>query len=109
MTERFFFPVPSELDRREILEIHLQGRGEFDLDALAVASDRLVGREIEQAIGEALCEAFDSGVLTSSILEEALRAKPRLMDLSEEVEALTHWCTSTGVHGGLRARMASEA
>jgi SpoVK/Ycf46/Vps4 family AAA+-type ATPase len=63
--EIFFIDAPNVRERLEILAIHLKKRGrnpaEFDLEQLAAESEDFVGAEIEQAIKEALVEAFHEG------------------------------------------------
>ena len=65
--EIFFVDLPAQKTREEILRIHLEkkDRGdladEFDLEALAKASPGYSGAELEEAVKDALFQAFDEG------------------------------------------------
>jgi len=104
--EIFFLDLPTEQERMEIFAIHLRKRGRdperFDLEALARASEGLVGREIERAVKEGMRIAFNAGreVKTADILQ-ALEALVPLRELyREKIEALRTWAAG-------RARPAS--
>lgn len=60
--ETFFVDVPDQQARAEIVSVAIarSGRsaGDFDLERLAQATDRLTGAEIDQAVAEALQVAF---------------------------------------------------
>ncbi len=95
--EIFFIDLPSKTVRRQIFGIHLTKRGrnpdDFDLAALAEASDGYTGAEIEQAIIAALHAAFadDAEIDTQRVLD-SLRASPPLsVTMAERMERLRQW------------------
>lgn len=116
MDERFFFDIPSEEDRIEILKIHIRKAGQksdaFDLAMLAEKAKGMVGREIEQAIGSAMIESFaqEKATLDEGILADELARKPRIMKtMVDEVKELTEWVGyDPDCDDGIRARFASK-
>lgn len=116
VNERFFFDMPTEDERVDILKIHLrkhqQDTDKLDLAALAADAKQMVGSEIEQAIEAALVESFSSGCtgLSPEILSEELRKKPRIFKtLSEEFKEILNWVGwDPDCQDGIRARWASE-
>jgi len=95
--EIFFVDLPTLDERREIWRIHLAKRNrepaQFDLDTLAIHSDRLSGAEIEQAVIAGLYEAFDAGrPLTLGDLLNVLDETVALSTtMREELESLRAW------------------
>jgi SpoVK/Ycf46/Vps4 family AAA+-type ATPase len=116
MDERFFFDLPGERERIDILKIHLKKRRQdtdkFNLAMLAEKSEHMVGREIEQAIKAALVESFDQGKagLDETILAEQLAGKPRIVKtMVDDVKKLIDWVGyDPDVKDGIRARFASD-
>lgn len=117
MDERFFFDIPSEEDRVDILKIHIsnqkgQDPANFPLVELADAASGLVGREIEQAIGQAMTKSFYAKKegLDSTILAEELRKKPRIIKtMADEIKAIVEWVGyDPEADDGIRARLASN-
>jgi SpoVK/Ycf46/Vps4 family AAA+-type ATPase len=105
--ETFFVDLPDVAERAEIWRIHLRKRNrdpaDFDLHSLAMASDRLSGAEIEQALIAGLYEAFDAGRPLAmddlySVLQETI---PLSTMMREEIDALRAWAEQ-------RARQASD-
>ncbi|HEY7089149.1 MAG TPA: AAA family ATPase [Tepidisphaeraceae bacterium] len=95
--EIFFVDLPTLAARKAIFQIHLKKRkrdpAQFDLDALAAASEGFSGAEIESAVVSALHDAFaaKSELSTKHILD-ALKASPPLsVTMREKVEALREW------------------
>jgi SpoVK/Ycf46/Vps4 family AAA+-type ATPase len=118
MDERFFFDLPAEDERMEILKIHMQKRGQdpnkFQLADLSEASVNMVGREIEQSIVAALVDSFDKKPgegLDHGILLEELERKPRIFKtMVDELKAITDWVGYDEDHDeGIRARFSSSA
>lgn len=115
MDERYFFDLPSEEERVEILKIHLRKRGQdpgnFNLATLAEYAINMVGREIEQAIGAALIDSFeaDCDALDQDILAEQLKSKPRIFKtMVDELKEVLDWVGyDPDVDDGIRARFAS--
>ncbi len=116
MNERFFFDLPSEEERIEILKIHLTKRGQdpaaFQLAELAEAAVNMVGREIEQAIDAALINSFEASMETlgNDILLEELVHKPRIFKtMSDELHEILEWVGyDPDIQDGVRARFASS-
>jgi SpoVK/Ycf46/Vps4 family AAA+-type ATPase len=119
MSERFFFDVPSEDDRVDILKIHLATVGrlskaqiaEVNLRRLAEVSENMVPREMEQAVEAALRKSFVLGrpSLDCEVLEQELRTKPRILKtMDTEVREVINWVGYDETsRDGLRARFAS--
>ena len=101
--EIFFVDLPSAPHRREILEIHLRKRrlepAQFDLEALATATEGFSGSEIEQAIVSATYTARAQGrdVETEDLLTEIKQTRPLSVIMAEKVEALREWAASRTV------------
>jgi len=95
--EIFFVDLPDAATRAEIFHIHLAKRdlkpADFDLAALATASDGFSGAEIEQAIvsGQYAANA-DNAAIGQSHVERALRStRPLSLLMAEQVGALRAW------------------
>lgn len=95
--EIFFVDLPDAESRREVFRIHLGKRQrnpkEFDLGALAEASEGFSGAELEQAVVAALYTAFASKKpLTSELLQAELqRTHPLAVTRREDIERLRAW------------------
>lgn len=116
MDERFFFDLPSEDERIDILKIHLLKKGQdpkaFNLAQLAEDAKLMVGSEIEHALGAAMTESFHAGKpsLDEEILSTELKNKPRIFKtLADEMKEVLDWVGFDPKTGdGIRARFASE-
>lgn len=116
MDERFFFDLPSEEDRIDILKIHIKKAGQnpenYDLAMLADKAKGMVGREIEQAIGAAMIESYaeHKPALDEKILADELSRKPRIIKtMVDEVKEITDWVGfDPDCDDGIRARFASK-
>jgi SpoVK/Ycf46/Vps4 family AAA+-type ATPase len=116
MDERFFFDLPSEEERIDILKIHLKQRNldpmKFDLAMLADKARSMVGREIEQCIKAALVESFDQKKkgLDQDIFAVELARKPRIVKtMVDEIKEVLDWVGyDPDVDDGIRARFASD-
>ena len=117
MDERFFFDLPAEDERLEIIRIHMEKRGQdpkkFQLADLSESSVNMVGREIEQSIVAALVSSFDAnpqGGLDHQILLEELEKKPRIFKtMVDELKEITDWVGYDEEHDeGIRARFSSS-
>jgi AAA+ superfamily predicted ATPase len=117
--ERFFFDMPSEQDRIDIIKIHLRKNGQdpdnYNLAMLSEKADGMVGREIEQAIKAALIETYDPKdpsvtALSESILANELKGKPRILTtMADEVKEVMEWVGFDPERNeGVRARFASN-
>jgi SpoVK/Ycf46/Vps4 family AAA+-type ATPase len=95
--EIFFLDLPDAVERRAIISLHLKKRRRdprcYDLDRLIAASDGQVGAEIEQAIVDALYQAFSAKREPDT--EDIVRAMRRLIPLAvssrETVAVLRRW------------------
>ncbi|HVK54841.1 MAG TPA: hypothetical protein VM532_07400, partial [Burkholderiales bacterium] len=72
---------------------------DFDLDALAQASDGFSGAEIEQAIVSAIYEALaaDAGLNAEHVMQELRRTRPLSVVRAEDVAALRAWAAERTV------------
>lgn len=115
MDERFFYDLPCEEERIEILKIHVKAKkqdpSKLQLAELAEVSKNMVGREIEHAISAAMTESFDAGKdgLDQDILAQELKSKPRIFKtIGKDLEDLLRWVGwDDEVQDGIRARFAS--
>ena len=97
----FFVDLPGPRERAEIVAIHLARRqrdpAEYDLAAIARATDEFSGAELEQIIEEALFEAFDGEdkrLTTDHILRAAAQTVPLARARKGEIEALRRWAVA---------------
>ncbi len=103
LDEIFFVDLPDTEIRAEIFAIHLQKRdfdpANFDLQALAEASEEFSGAEIEQAVVSALYLAHeqDSALETAHILEEISHTRPLAVVMSEPLQRLRDWASERTV------------
>lgn len=93
-----FVDLPSPADRADIFRVHLAKRRrppeQFDLAALAEASDGFSGAEIEAAVKGALLDAFMDGgrsVATADVLRRVRSIRPTSEVKREEIEELRRW------------------
>lgn len=96
--EIFFLDLPTEAERQEILKVHFRKRrrdpGQFDLQRLAQASDGYVGAELEQAIIDAMYNAFaDSGrdITTADVEASISKMVPLSRSQKEAISNLRSW------------------
>ncbi len=101
--EIFFVDLPTETIRRTIFSIHLSSRSQalkdFDLDALATASEGFSGAEIEQAVVAALyaAHATREPLTTGHILDEVRQTRPLSVVMDERISALRMWAADRTV------------
>lgn len=101
--ELFFVDLPDAATRAEIFEIHLARRelkaDQFDLAALAVASDGFSGAEIEQVVvsavyaGQAQSREPDQAMLIECIQATA----PLSVIMAEKLDDLRSWASGRTV------------
>jgi SpoVK/Ycf46/Vps4 family AAA+-type ATPase len=107
LDEIFFVDLPNKEERREVFKIHLQKRGRessnFDLPALADATDGFSGAEIEEAVISSLYDAFylEKELCTEHVLACVKASVPLSRTMAEEISALRSWADG-------RARLASR-
>jgi ATP-dependent 26S proteasome regulatory subunit len=108
LDEMFFVDLPSAKEREQIFAIHLAKRGrkpaEFHLPALAEASERFSGAEIEQAVISALYDAFaERGELSTKHLLLALRQTvPLATTMDEQIDRLRRWAEGRARNASLK-------
>jgi SpoVK/Ycf46/Vps4 family AAA+-type ATPase len=106
--ELFFVDLPTEEERRDILELHLRRRGrdpfEFDLSRLISASEGFTGAEIEAAVVGALYRAYAAGgsLGTEDIVGEIEATVPLSVSRAEDVQALRAWASGRAVWASRR-------
>jgi len=113
--ETFFVNLPQKEERMDIFKIHIgrlnRDASKFDLSALADASNRLSGREIEQALRESMYDAFSvKKELTTKIILDVLAKKTTVTTtMAEQLQKLMDWVGYDEEKGdGIRARFASD-
>lgn len=118
--DRFFFDIPNQTDRVEVLKIQLKTQGRlsdeqissFNLVALSEAAEDLVPREMEQAIRQALRDSFygDKEALDFDILLKEFEGRPRILKtMDTQVKEIMDWVGyDAEKEEGIRARMASS-
>ena len=111
--EKFFVSLPQMRERIEIYRIHLsklkRDPSKFDLEALSQASQDLSGREIEQALREAMYDAFHDGIdISTQIILKVLAKKTSLLTtMSESLKSMLTWVGwDKDKKDGIRARFA---
>jgi SpoVK/Ycf46/Vps4 family AAA+-type ATPase len=97
LDEIFFVDLPSHAECREIFGIHLTRHHrkpeDFDLEALAKASEHFSGAEIQEAINSALYDAFydKQDITTESILTTLSQTVPLAKTMDEQINRLRSW------------------
>lgn len=105
--EIFFVDLPEPSERAQILQIHLEAHGrtsaDFDVDALAKATEHFSGAELEQVIVGALYRAFehDRDLTDEDLTHAATGTVPLYRTHEERIKALREWAKG-------RARRASS-
>ncbi|MBM3836036.1 MAG: AAA family ATPase [Verrucomicrobia bacterium] len=96
--EVFFLDLPTQMERKEILTVHLTKRRrlprDFDLERLARESEGYVGAEIEQAIYDAMYVGYNDQrreFTTEDISAALKRQVPLSVSQREIVGALRNW------------------
>ena len=95
--EIFFVDLPDGEGRREILRIHLTRRErnpeEFDLEALASASEGFSGAELEQVVVAVFYNAFaaEQQLATQHLLAALRNTHPLAVTRREDIERLRAW------------------
>jgi AAA+ superfamily predicted ATPase len=95
--EVFFLDLPTEAERREILAVHLRKRrrdpGQFNIQQLAKECEGYTGAELEQAIIDAMYQAFaeDRDIATEDIIAAIARTVPLSQSQREVIQHLRSW------------------
>lgn len=106
--ELFFIDLPVLVERAEIFRVHLsrlrRDPALFDLPSLAAAAEGYTGAEIEQAIKEALHDAYADGrrePTTDDLMVAIRQIVPIAVTMKESIQAMRRWSDN-------RARRASD-
>lgn len=105
--EIFFVDLPDANARKEILSIHLKRKKrnpkDFDLDRLAQKSIGFSGAELEEAVKEALFDAFneDEDVSNKNIEKAIETTYPLYKTMTETIKDLRSWAKA-------RAKLAAK-
>ncbi len=106
--EIFFLHLPSELERQDIFQVHLQRLRptrllEFDLGVLAKRTESFSGAEIEQVVIDGLYRAFGTfvnGQRRDLTMEDILRSIEDTVPASaigrSQIEDLKRWAAEAG-------------
>lgn len=101
--EVFVTDLPSAKGRSEIACVALRDVGrdpkDFDIDAIAEATDRCTGAEVTRAVTDALFRAYVDGqrTLRTDDILNAARSVTRVADVSpDKIEALRTWAKTRG-------------
>jgi len=103
MDEIFFVDLPGLKARKEIFSIHLSKKKRntrnFDIDLLSKASKGFSGAEIEEALKEAMFQAYDRGkeVTTADIKDALEKTYPLSKTMSEVIKKMREWAKSRAV------------
>ena len=95
--EIFFLDLPTEAERREIITVHLRKRrrdpARFNVHQLAKECDGFTGAELEQAIIDAMYQAFaeERDIRTEDIIAAIARTVPLSKSQREVIERLRSW------------------
>lgn len=98
LDEVFSIQPPNEIERLEIIKIHLRLRNQDakkarNLDAAVKASEGFVSAEIESAIKEAVVKSFNSGrPVTGDMIADQLKTmKPLSIAFKSQFDAMLQW------------------
>jgi len=101
--EIFFVDLPVENERKQILSIHLEKKNrnpeKFDIAELAKSSKGFSGAELEEAIKEAMFQAYDKAeeVTTTDIKQAIEKTYPLARTMSEVIDNMRKWARSRAV------------
>ncbi|GHU47454.1 ATPase AAA [Spirochaetia bacterium] len=98
MDEIFFVDLPTEAEREAILAIHLKKKqrdpSQFDLKKIAKASKGFSGAELEEAVKDALFQAYDGKprpVVDEDILEAIKKTSPLSKTMYDVIKQSREW------------------
>jgi AAA+ superfamily predicted ATPase len=116
MSSRFFFDVPDEEARIDIIRIHAEAFGQdvsgFNLANLAEQAQQLVGREVEQAVEDSMVRSFNAHKpgLDEEILADELNRKSRIVTtMMDDIKSIIDWVGyDPDKDDGVRAHLAAS-
>ncbi|GHU84009.1 ATPase AAA [Spirochaetia bacterium] len=96
--EIFFVDLPTETEREAILAIHLakkkQDPAHFDLKRIAEAGKGFSGAELEEAVKEALFQAYDDNkrtMVNEDIISAIKKTSPLSKTRHDEINTMRNW------------------
>jgi hypothetical protein len=105
--EIFFVDLPTEIEREEIIKIHLKKKNRqfkiFDTKKLAQASKGFSGAELEEVIKESLFQAYDKEreVTNEDVLEAIDKTFPLSRTMHESIDKMRKWAKSRAVSASI--------
>lgn len=114
--ELFFIDLPTAREREAIFRVHLARRrrdpAAFDLAGLAAAAEGYTGAEIEQAINEALHDAYADGrrePTTPDVSAALKEIVPIAVTMRESIQAMRRWAENRARRASLPGSDSSHA
>ncbi|MEO8509420.1 MAG: AAA family ATPase [Betaproteobacteria bacterium] len=107
--EVFFVDLPHDAERVEILQIHLERRGEdpatFDLTRLIALTKGWTGAEVEQCVVSAITRARieDRALKLDDLIRTAARIVPLSKTMKEQVDHIRNWARDRAAPASLSA------
>lgn len=101
--EIFFVDLPTQKEREQIIKIHLQKKhrnpNDFDVATLAKEAKGFSGAELEEAVKEALFQAYDEEkeICDSHILKAIAKTYPLSRTMAETIDKMRKWAKSRAV------------
>lgn len=98
--EIFWFDLPENSERIEILSIHITKRGrdpeDFDLSSVSEATEGFVGAELEQVIIDGISLAFADRkeLSTTHLMAAADQTIPLSSQRKEEIDTMRTWANN---------------
>lgn len=106
--ETFYCDLPTTRERKQIVAVHVRrvkrDPANFDLDALAQATEAMTGAEIEAAVQQALLAAFQDDkreVTTADVVTACERTVPLSKRSAMVVQRLREWARTAAVPASL--------
>lgn len=112
--EVFFVDLPTETERQEILQNHINKRIEFfsevDVDRVAESTEGYSGSELADIIESAVIAGFAEDRLstTEDILSEVDQVVPLSQRDSERIKALRNWANNSARFANQRERSSQQ-
>lgn len=113
----FSTALPTEKERREVLEIHLRKRGrdiadfeDADVERVIMACDKYVPAEIESAVKDGLVNAFSTGEeMTMQHIVDAFGVMvPLSKAFAEQIEFMNNWAKNNATPVSLTEQQRRE-
>jgi len=101
--EIFFVDLPTLKERKDIIKIHIERRrsniSDFKINKLAEISKGFSGAELEEAVKEAMFQAYDNeeDLTTKDIVDAIEKTYPLAKTMSEVIIDMRKWAKSRAV------------